>query len=492
MKKNLLPQDLKKELLNKLSYLSKADIAVVEKAIGVAEKAHSESKRASGEPFIIHPLYTAIRLTNLMLDKDAIVAAILHDTLEDTPMVFQEIRKQFGGDVANLVESVTKLSSVRIKKSWFPTIKIQKEEIPEYERQVETLRKMLLAMSKDIRVILIKLSDKIHNLETLEYLPIEKRERIAKEALEIFAPIAERLGIAKWQAEIENLAFPMASPEKYKELRELAIPEIKVREKYLKKIQNKLESILKKNNISNEISFRAKQWYSLHKKLKKYDNDITKIYDLVALRVVVDTLEECYAVLGIIHSIWKPLPGRIKDYIALPKPNGYQSLHTTVFCDEGRIVEFQIRTKEMDHSAKFGIASHWVYKTSTSERANKDQLKWIKEFSQNQKYTDLEELGNSFRMDIFGDRIFVFTPVGDVKDLPKDATPVDFAYSVHSDLGDNCAGAIVNGKIASLDTALQNGDIVEIIKRKSAKPKVDWLKFVKSQSARSRIKRYVK
>lgn len=494
MEKNLSPSDLEKKLLTKInSYLDKQGIEQVVKSIKIAQNAHINHKRMSGEPYIVHPFNTALRLTDLKLDSNTIVAAVLHDTLEDTNLTPIEIKKNFGQEVFTLVDSVTKLSHIRIKKSWFPIKKLQTEEMTEYERQAETLRKMLVAMAKDIRVILIKLADKIHNLETLQYLPEPKRERIAKESIEIFAPIAQRLGIANWQGLIEDLAFPYAMPIEYKKLKSLAVPEIKIREKYLKKIEKIVTQIVKKNLIDTQTSFRAKRWYSLYKKLQRYENNITKIYDLVAIRIIVQTVEQCYGMLGVIHSLWRPLPGRIKDYIALPKPNGYQSLHTTVFCDEGKIVEFQIRTFEMDHKANFGVASHWLYKKSKNNRfLKKDELKWIHEFYNAQKnINSSEELQDSFKMDLFQDRIFVFTPMGDVKDLPKGATPVDFAYCVHSDLGSSCGGAIINGKIAPLDKKLENGDIVEIIKRKSARPRSDWLKFVKTQSARSKIKKSV-
>jgi len=494
MEKNLSPSDLEKKLLTKInSYLDKQGIEQVVKSIKIAQNAHINHKRMSGEPYIAHPFNTALRLTDLKLDSNTIVAAVLHDTLEDTNLTPIEIKKNFGQEVFTLVDSVTKLSHIRIKKSWFPIKKLQTEEMTEYERQAETLRKMLVAMAKDIRVILIKLADKIHNLETLQYLPEPKRERIAKESIEIFAPIAQRLGIANWQGLIEDLAFPYAMPIEYKKLKSLAVPEIKIREKYLKKIEKIVTQIAKKNLIDTQTSFRAKRWYSLYKKLQRYENNITKIYDLVAIRIIVQTVEQCYGMLGVIHSLWRPLPGRIKDYIALPKPNGYQSLHTTVFCDEGKIVEFQIRTFEMDHKANFGVASHWLYKKSKNNRfLKKDELKWIHEFYNAQKnINSSEELQDSFKMDLFQDRIFVFTPMGDVKDLPKGATPVDFAYCVHSDLGSSCGGAIINGKIAPLDKKLENGDIVEIIKRKSARPRSDWLKFVKTQSARSKIKKSV-
>lgn len=484
------------KLEEKLLHISKEkcdeeQIAKIRKAINFARDAHSGTNRLSGEPYLIHPISVAIKVAELHLDASTIIAAILHDTVEDTDTTLNDLKKQFSSEVATLVESVTKLSNIKIKKSWFPLIKSQEIQIPEFERQVETLRKMLIAMSKDVRVIFIKLADKLHNLETLSFLPKEKRERIAKEAIEIYAPIAGRLGMGEWRGNIEDLSFPYVNEEAYKNLKSLAIQEIKDREKYLQKITKKLKEILRENHIKANINFRAKKWYSLYKKLLKYNGDIEKIYDLIAVRVIVDSIEDCYAVLGLIHNSWRPLPGRIKDYIAIPKPNGYQSIHTTVFAEEGRIVEFQIRTEKMHHQAEFGIASHWIYSThKKSALPNKDDLKWINDFYRMQKkVTSPEELVNLLRMDLFEDRIFVFTPAGDVKDLPFGATPVDFAYSVHTALGNKCTGAKINGKIASLDTYLQNGDIVEIIKRENAKPHADWLNFAKTDIARSQIKK---
>lgn len=472
-------------------YLPKKEVEKIQMALDLASSAHKSQKRMSGDDFIVHPIQTAIRLAEIRLDPDAICAALLHDAIEDTNIDKNKIKKVFGPEVLSLVESVTKLGNVRIKKSWFPYLRVQKSEIPEFERQVETLRKMLVAMASDIRVILIKLADKIHNLETLSHLPEEKRERIAREAIEIYAPLAARLGMGKWKGIMEDLAFPYVLPKEYNELRALAIPKIKDREKYLREISNKVKSLLEKDSIRPEIEFRAKRWYSLYKKMQKYDEGLEKIHDLIAVRIIVSSIEECYTTLGLIHSLWKPLVGRIKDYIALPKPNGYQSLHTTVFTDDGKIVEFQIRTVEMNNQAEFGIASHWVYSEDKKSRnPSKREVQWLKDFYQIQKKVNsVDELADIIRMDLFKNRIFAFTPLGDVKDLPSGATPVDFAYSIHTDIGDKCIGAKINGKIAPLDTKLQNGDIVEILTKKSAKPHADWLNFAKTPFARGQIKR---
>ncbi len=484
-------QKLEAKLISKLGYISQSDLAKVHRAIEFSRKAHFGMKRYSGEDYIIHPISVALKLAELKLDSTSIISALLHDTVEDTEITTMQIRKMFNSEIANMVESVTKLSSVRIKKTWFPLIKQTQEEISQFERQAETLRKMLIAMSRDVRVIIIKLADKIHNLETLEYLPQDKRERIAKEAIEIYAPIAGRLGMGEWRGELEDLSFPFVYPQENKELLSLAIPQIQEREKYLKKLTIRLNKLLKENKIEAEVNFRAKKWYSLFKKLQKYNNNLEKIYDLIAVRIIVESIEDCYGALGIIHSVWRPLLGRIKDYVALPKPNGYQSIHTTVFADEGKIVEFQIRTRKMHRQAEFGIASHWIYADAkTSKLPNKDELKWIDDFYRVQKQLrSPEELFKYLKMDLFEDRIFVFTPQGDVKDLPAGATPIDLAYSVHTALGNRCIGAKVNGKIAPLDSSLHNGDIVAIIKKESARPHADWLKFVKTDIARTQIKK---
>lgn len=481
---------LKKELIDLCGHISEVDIEKIKVAIDFSERYHQNQKRKSGDPYLIHPLRTAILLAKIKLDKDTIIAAILHDTLEDTPATQKDIKNNFGVEVLKLVEGVTKLGKVRIKKSWFPFFR-KKVDIPEFERQVETLRKMLVAVSQDLRVILIKFADKIHNLETLKYLDLDKQERIAREALEIYAPIAGRLGINEWKDIMEDLSFPYVYPNDYARIQKLAIPEIKEREKYLKAISKKVAKILSENKIEYKIGFRAKRWYSLYKKLERYDNDISRIHDLVALRIIVDSIEDCYKVLGVLHSKWKPIMGRIKDYIAMPKPNGYQSIHTTVFCDNKQIAEFQIRTKEMHQKAEFGIASHWVYEKEKSSRfANKEELRWLEEFSKNQKrISDPAELFASMSLDLFQDRIFVFTPKGDAKDLPINSTPIDFAYSIHTDIGNHCQGALINGKIAPLETKLKNGDIVKIIVSKKSKPKTDWLKMARTDQARLNIKK---
>ena len=474
-------------------YLDKRDLEHIAKAKSTAKLAHKEEKRYSGEPYYTHPLSVATKLCDLNLDKNTVIAGLLHDALEDTELKREDIRREFGPDVLSLVEGVTKLGQIRIKKGWFPFARVKTEEIPEFERQLETLRKMLIAMSKDVRVVLIKLADRMHNLETLQYLPEAKRERYAREALEIFAPIAERLGMGELNGQINDLAFSYLYPEDFKRLKDKYEPRIRYQERIVKVLVEKVKRILRQNHLDAEVNYRIKHWYSLFKKLNRYEWDDSKIYDLVALRIVVKTEGDCYKVLGLIHKEWKPLIGRIKDFIAFPKPNGYRSIHTTVIADKGAIVEFQIRTEEMHHQAEFGIAAHWIYKNSGEHPfVSKDRLNWVKEFSSLQRGMDKEELARSFDLDLFQDRIFVFTPEGDVKDMPKDSTPVDFAYYVHTWLGDHCAGAKINGKIAPLSTPLKNGDIVEILDSKSARPRTDWLKFVKTHVARSHIRREIR
>lgn len=489
------PDKLKEKLLSKCStYIENSELEKIKSAISIAQTSHLGQKRISGTEFIVHPLRIAVRLANLKMDADVISAAILHDTLEDTNLDPGVIRKKIGSDVLDLVKSVTKLSKVQISKSWFPFSRVKETQLPEFERQVENLRRMLVAISNDARVVVIKLADKIDNMETLSFLPKEKQERIAKEVIEIYAPIAQRLGIGEWKGILEDLAFPYLYPKEYANILKLSIPKVKDREQYLKNISKKVKRILKQNDIKAQIDFRAKKLYSLYKKLEKYDNDMGKIYDLVAIRITVPDVEQCYKTLGIIHSLWKPLFSRIKDYISLPKPNGYQSIHTTVFCDEGQIVEFQIRTFEMHYQAEFGIASHWIYESKKLSRLpSKSELQWLKDFFRLQKnITSPQELEGTFKRDYFKNRIFVFTPKGDVKDLPFDATPVDFAYAVHSGIGNRCAGAKVNGKIAPINSVLENGDIVEILIKKSAKPRADWLNFAKTHLARSNIRRNLK
>lgn len=455
------------------------DVDMLKLAFDFAGEAHRGQNRASGEPYIIHPLSTAQKLAEMRLDLTTIIAGLLHDVPEDTEVTLAEVEKNFGKEVAKLIEGITKLGKIKYRGM---------------ERYAENLRRMFVAMSDDIRVILIKFADRLHNLKTLDALPADKRFRIAKETLEIYAPIADRLAIGQIKGELEDLAFKYVYPEDYKWITEIIPREYKAKEKYLQEIRSQVSKKLSQENIQiNEISIqgRTKHLYSLYKKLLRphINRDLSKIYDLIALRLIVPTITDCYSALGILHGMFRPMPGRIKDYIANPKPNGYQSLHTTVFTDDGEIVEFQIRTREMHEQAEFGIAAHWNYKETGGKLKNKT-LKWLNELVKWQKQIkDNDQFLQTVKLDVFQNRIFVFTPHGDVIDLPEGATPVDFAYHVHSSLGDKCVGARVNDQLVNLGYQLKSGDIVEIITDKNRRtPNPDWLEIVKTSMAKSKIR----
>ncbi len=475
--------DLEKQLKTLLDTATQhnptADTDLIRLAFDFAQKAHSGQKRKSGEPYIIHPVATAQRLAEMGMDTNIVVAGILHDVPEDTEVTLEEIEKHFGKDVASMVNGITKLGKVKYRG---------------VERYIENLRKMFVAMAEDVRVIIIKFADRLHNLETLDSLPPNKQYRVALESLEIFAPIANRLGIHEMKGQLEDAAFKYVYPKEYARVDKLVQEKAKVREEYFDKISAKTEKEIKEAKLNvDDIQWRRKHLYSLYRKLLRKDNDINKVYDIMAMRIIVPEIPDCYAVLGVIHKLWRPLKGRIKDYIAQPKPNGYQSLHTTVFCDDGQIVEFQIRTKKIHGEAEYGIAAHWHYDEHGSRMPNR-QVQWIQELAKVQedilkKIKDIELM----KIDHFKNRIFVFTPKGDVMDLPEDATPVDFGYSVHTEIGNTCSGAIVNDQMASLDTPLRNGDVVEVITDKNRKgPSPDWIKFVKTNHARTQIRQHTK
>lgn len=483
-------------------YGNSKDSDLIAKAYKFAEKAHHEQKRKSGEPYIIHPLNVACTLAHMKIDAKTIAASLLHDVIEDTPINEQQLEKEFGSDILFLVNGVSKLEQVRVRKN---AINVDIEETKpdsfhSLPRQFQTLQKMFVAMAKDIRVIIIKLADRLHNMETLQHIDSTEQLRIAQETLEIYAPIADRLGIGELKGKLEDLAFPYIFPKDYLNLKTVVEEKYPSRLKYVQRVKKVLEEELKKNHIKGQINGRAKHLYSLYNKLKRY-NDIDQIYDLVALRIIVSNISDCYAVLGIIHKLWKPLNGRIKDYIALPKPNGYQSIHTTVFCLDGVPTELQIRTEDMHYQAEYGIAAHWQYKkqrfglfkTKRPIRPSAQEIAWIQQLADwQQKLSDTNEWNEIMNMDFFQNRIFVFTPKGDVHDLPFGSTPVDFAFAVHSDIGSHCAGAKVNGKMVTISHPLQNGDIIEIITSKKSSPKTDWLTFIKTASARSYIKQAIK
>ncbi|MFA6272232.1 MAG: RelA/SpoT family protein [Patescibacteria group bacterium] len=471
------------QLLNKIAKKNpKMDLDMIRLAYDYAKEAHKGQKRRSGEDYIQHPLHTASNLVDMGLDEKIIIAGLLHDIPEDTDLTIEDIRKEFGKDIATLVAGITKLGKIKYRGM---------------QRYVENLRKMFLAMAKDVRIILIKFADRMHNLQTLDALPEEKRRRIALETLEIYSPIANRLGMGEIKGILEDLSFPHVLPEEYAWLMKETKGRITRQEKFLEEVKKEIKKVLRKEGIETiSIHGRTKYLYSLYKKLLVKDKDFSKIYDLVALRIIVPTISDCYATLGIIHKYWKPLKGRIKDYIATPKPNGYQSLHTTVFCLDGNLVEFQIRTPEMHEFAEYGIAAHWHYsetgKTKDSHGITVDSPAWIKDLVTIQKEAkDKTHYLEAIKVDIFQNRIFVFTPKGDVIDLPEDSTPVDFAFSIHTDVGIRCIGARVNEKISSLDTRLKSGDMVDIIIDKNRKkPSTDWLSFVKTNIAREKIRYY--
>lgn len=460
--------------------ISKNEEELINKAYKFAEQAHTGQKRMNGDPYFIHVFETAKTLAALGMDAQTIAAGLLHDVLEDTPTPEEEIGKEFGEDILFLIKGVTKLGTLKYRG---------------HERHVESLRKFFIAMANDLRVVIIKFADRLHNLRTLEYLREDKRERIAIEAIEVYAPLANRLGMGKLKGEIEDAAFPYAYPKEYKETEEIIKEKKESYKKYLEEVSEELKKELRKNKIKVvEIDYRIKHKYSLYKKLLKYNMDIDKIYDIVALRVVVDTVEDCYRVLGLVHAIWNPLPGRIKDYIALPKPNGYRSIHTTIFTGLGGVAEIQIRTKEMHAEAAYGIAAHFAYKEQGGKKAkeDRDKFKWIEELKElNYSPEDPKKFIDHLKMDFFNDRIFVFTPKGDVIDMPEDSCPIDFAYSIHSDIGEHTFSAKINGKMSPIFSKLKNGDIVEIMTKKNSKPSEKWLESVKTSIAKKHIKSYL-
>ncbi len=460
------------------------DINIVKKAYDLACDAHKTQKRESGEPYITHPVDVAIILAEMGMDTSTIVAGLLHDVIEDTEYTYEDIKNIFNEEIADLVQGVTKLGKIEYKT---------KEE-----QQADNVRKMLLAMAKDIRVIIIKLADRLHNLRTLKFMPKEKQKQKAKETLDIYAPLAHRLGISKIKWELEDLSFRYLHEEEYYDLvKEIAEKRVE-RETYISEIKEDLYKKLEDSEIDCDIDGRPKHFYSIYKKMVNKNKSIEQIFDLTAIRILVNTVKDCYGVLGIVHTIYKPIPGRFKDYIAMPKPNMYQSLHTTVIGPQGKTFEIQIRTFEMHRTAEYGIAAHWKYKEGDTqeERENtfENKLAWLRDMLEWQKETsDAEEFIEGFKIDLFTDEIFVFTPKGVVINLPSAATPIDFAYRIHTDVGNRCVGAKVNGKIVPLDYNLKTGEIVEVLTSKNAKgPNIDWLNIAKSNQAKSKIRQWFK
>ncbi|RCW43789.1 MULTISPECIES: bifunctional (p)ppGpp synthetase/guanosine-3',5'-bis(diphosphate) 3'-pyrophosphohydrolase [unclassified Halanaerobium] len=470
--------DLLKRIKN---YMDNPDIDFIKKAYNYAAAAHEGQYRVSGEPFVDHPLGVAIILADLELDVVSIVSSMLHDVVEDTEISSDDIADEFGDEVAHLVDGVTKLTRMEFKT---------KED-----QQAESLRKMFVAMAEDIRVVLIKLADRLHNMRTLNYLKKEKRIEKSQETLEIYAPLAHRLGMSRIKWELEDLAFRYIQPDMYYELSQKVQANRKQRENDIQQAIDTLKDTLKKQNIEAEIYGRPKHLYSIYNKMQRKEVEFDEIYDLTAVRVLVENVRECYEVLGVIHEIWKPIPGRFKDYIAMPKSNMYQSLHTTVIGPNGDPLEVQIRTYEMHKTAEYGIAAHWRYKEGkVGDEKFEEKLSWLRRLLEWQKdLQEPQEFMETLKIDLFEDEVFVFTPKGDVVSLPKGGSPVDFAYHIHTEVGHKCVGAKVNGKIVPLEYKLNNGDIVEVLtSKKSNGPSRDWLNFVQTSKARSKIKQWFK
>ncbi|CAM4056655.1 RelA/SpoT family protein [Veillonella atypica] len=462
------------------SYLGDDECDQIMKAFTLADKAHEGQFRASGEPYIMHPLAVAEILAHLQIDHITLIAALLHDVVEDTEYTKEDIEKLFGAEVAFLVDGVTKLNQFQYET---------KED-----RQMENYRKMILAMAKDVRVVVIKLGDRLHNMRTLKDMRSDKQKRIAKETLEIFAPLAHRLGIFNVKWELEDLSFRYLEPDKYYDLVDQMKQKRQAREDIVNDTMEQLTKALGEAGIKADIKGRPKHFYSIYKKMKKDNRDLSQIYDLLAVRVIVDTVPDCYAVLGIAHSIWKPLPYRFKDYISMPKSNMYQSLHTTVIGTMGQPVEIQIRTWEMHRVSEYGVAAHWRYKEGNkgADKEFDQKVAWLRQVLEWQDTSNPKELVNALKLDVFSGEVFVFTPKGDVVKLPIGSVPLDFAYRVHTDVGHRCVGAKVNGKIVPLDYTLQNGDIVDIITSKTGKPSLDWLNIVGSSESKNKIRNWFK
>jgi len=468
-----------KALIEKIRvYEPEADLILVKRAYTIAKKAHIDQYRKSGEYYIFHPLGVANILAKLELDTTSIAVALLHDVVEDTDTSLDDIKKEFGPEVASLIDGLTKLDKIEFKS--------------EEEKQAENLRKMMLAMSKDIRVIFIKLADRLDNMRTIQHLNPEKQRQKARETLDIYAPLAHRLGIFKIKWELEDLSFKTLEPKKYAEIAKMVSETRRKREAYLKEASEILFAELKKVKIKNEIIGRIKHYYSIYEKMIRRGKEFNEIYDLSGLRILVDSIKDCYAILGIIHSLWKPIPGTFKDYIAMPKFNMYRSLHTTVIGPMGRPLELQIRTYDMHSTAEYGVAAHWHYKEGTHMNKGEEKLSWLRQMLEWESETkDSKDFLETLKIDLFETEVFVFTPKGDVISLPKGSTPLDFAYNIHTDVGHRCIGAKAGGKIVPLEYELQNGDIVEILTSKtSSGPSRDWLNIVKTSSAKTKIRQW--
>src|SRR6267378_2509301 len=468
------------ELLRIADHLEPEDREMVKRAYERAAKAHTGQRRLSGEDYVNHPMEVAAILADLELDAETLAAALLHDTVEDTPLTSEAVEQEFGPEVARLVDGVTKLGRISLRS--------------DQQQQAENIRKMMVAMAEDLRVVLIKLADRLHNMRTLDPLPEVKRRKISRETLDIYAPLAHRLGIGQVKWELEDLAFRNLEPEAYEDVVKRIARKRHDRESLVSDLREILARELEKVGIQAEITGRPKHIYSVWQKMTKENKDFSEIYDLSAIRVHVESVRDCYGVLGVVHSLWKPVPGRFKDYVAMPKSNGYQSLHTTVITHTGEPIEIQIRTHEMHHVAEFGVAAHWTYKEGGKDASFDQKLSWLRSLLEWQNdLGDAESFLDSVKVDLFQDEVYVFTPKGDVLNLPADSTPVDFAYRIHTEVGHRCIGAKVNGRMVPLEYALQNGEIVEILTSKGPHgPSRDWLNFVKSASAKERIRKWFK
>lgn len=488
------PDDLYQELVQRVhKYHPSTDISMIKKAYEVASEAHKDQFRKSGEPYIIHPLNVAIILADLELDKETIVAGLLHDVVEDTAMTEEDLKREFGEDVALLVDGVTKLEKIPLSSE-------VNQPDDKLEMQAENLRKMFLAMAKDIRVIMIKLADRLHNMRTLKYKTPESQQRIARETLEIYCPIAHRLGISKVKTELDDLSLKYLEPEVYYDLVEQISMRKSAREKYIQGIVDEVSEHVRNAGIKAEVDGRVKHFFSIYKKMKNQSKTMDQIYDLFAVRIIVDDIKDCYAALGVIHEMYKPIPGRFKDYIAMPKANMYQSLHTTLIGKSGQPFEVQIRTFDMHKAAEYGIAAHWKYKEASNgkkvEAREEEKLVWLRQILEWQRdMSDNREFMNLLKsdLDLFSDHVYCFTPTGEVKNLPAGSTPIDFAYSIHSAVGNKMVGARVNGKLVTIDYEIKNGDRIEIMTSQNSKgPSRDWLNVVKSTQAKNKINQWFK
>ncbi|MBZ5704780.1 MAG: bifunctional (p)ppGpp synthetase/guanosine-3',5'-bis(diphosphate) 3'-pyrophosphohydrolase [Acidobacteriia bacterium] len=454
------------------------DLALVRKAYDFSQKHHAGQTRASGEPYLVHPLQVAMVLAEMKMDAVAVAAGLLHDSVEDTSVTIVDIRKEFGEQVAHIVEGVTKISAID-----FATRE---------EQQAENLRKMMLAMVDDIRVVLIKLADRLHNMRTLEHLAPERQQKIARETLEIYAPIAHRLGMGKIRGELEDLGFRYVDPIAYQQIHEAVEARRKAGETFLARVEQVLRDKLKEAGITAKVESRIKRLHSIHKKLVRQRIAVDQVYDLYAMRVITQSVQDCYAVLGIIHNLWRPVPGRIKDFIAMPRPNFYQSLHTSVITEDGTPFELQIRTEEMHKMAEEGIAAHWKYKDGPVSAQDEQRLAWLRQVVEWQRdVSDPNEFLSTLKIDLYPEEVYTFTPKGKVVVLPRDSTPIDFAYSIHTEVGHSCVGAKVNGRMVPLRHKLHSGDIVEILTQPGHKPSRDWLGVVKSSRSRNKIKHWL-